>query len=159
MTTHKDTALEIYNKHIALASTDGRLFRKTVMDELMAVLGITLPSAATKYNNCKKQSAPVEGLGRAPTPKGVRKPGNKSKAAVHLQEDNECASVIEIVNGNVARCQSFLTQGDASECFDSKIENWPKSEWVMIWGLGPNSGDTFKLEDGEKEINRYTPGV
>jgi len=155
--TNKDIAIEIYAKHIALASTDGRLFRKTVMDEIMATCGCTLAAAATFYNTAKKGAAPVEGLGRAPVPKGVRKPGGKGKAQVQLQDDNECVSVIELIENNVARCQSFLTQGDASETFDAKIMTWPKSEWVMIWGLGPNSGDIFKLEAGEKEIKRYTP--
>ena len=51
MTTNKDTAVEIYAKHIALASTDGRLFRKTVMDEIMATCGCTLAAAPTFYNN------------------------------------------------------------------------------------------------------------
>ena len=155
MTTNKDTAVEIYAKHIALASTDGRLFRKTVMDEIMATCGCTLAAAATFYNNAKKGATPVEGLGRAPVPKGVRKPGGKGKTQVQLQDDNDCFSVIEIVDGNVARCQAFLMQGDASETFDSKSEAWPRSTWVMIQGLGPNSGDTFKLEAGEKEIKRY----
>ena len=153
----KVRAQEIYNQHLALASTDGRGFRKAVMDQLMSEMGVSLASAATHYNNCKKGSSPVEGLGRAPVPKGVRKPGGKGKAQVQLQDDNECVSVIELIENNVARCQSFLTQGDASETFDAKIMTWPKSEWVMIWGLGPNSGDIFKLEAGEKEIKRYTP--
>ena len=156
MTTNKDTAVEIYAKHIALASTDGRLFRKTVMDEIMATCGCTLAAAATFYNNAKKGATPVEGLGRAPVPKGVRKPGGKGKTQVQLQDDNDCFSVIEIENGNVARCQAFLMQGDASEAFDARIEFTPRNDWVMFQGLGPNSGDTFKLEPGEKEIKRYS---
>ena len=47
-------------------------------------------------------------------------------------------------------------QGDASEAFDARIEFTPRNDWVMIQGLGPNSGDTFKLEPGEKEIKRYS---
>ena len=156
MATNKDIAIEIYAKHIALASTDGRLFRKTVMDEIMATCGCTLAAAATFYNNAKKGATPVEGLGRAPVPKGVRKPGGKGKTQVQLQDDNDCFSVIEIENGNVARCQAFLMQGDASEAFDARIEFTPRNDWVMIQGLGPNSGDVFKLEPGEKEIKRYS---
>jgi hypothetical protein len=151
----KQRAVEIYTQHLLLASTDGRNFRKTVMDQLQAETGCSLAAAATHYNNAKKGATPVEGLGRAPVPKGVRKPGGKGKAQVQLQDDNDCFSVIEIVDGNVARCQAFLMQGDASETFDSKSEAWPRSTWVMIQGLGPNSGDTFKLEAGEKEIKRY----
>ena len=43
--TNKDNAHLIYAKHIALASTDGRLFRKTVMDEI------------SPYFTCKASSA------------------------------------------------------------------------------------------------------
>jgi hypothetical protein len=153
----KQRAIEIYNDHLALASTDGRGFRKTVMDQLMAETGCSLAAAATHYNNAKKQAAPVEGLGRAPAPKGLRKPGGKGKKQEDLQDDNECFTVIEIRDGCVGRCQSFLMQGDASEKFDDKVVAWPHSTWVMIQGLGPNSGDTFKLDTGEKEIKRYEP--
>lgn len=157
----KERAIEIYNQHLALASTDGRSFRKTVMDQLMAETGCSLAAAATHYNNAKK-AAPVEGLGRAPVPKGVRKPGGKGKTQ-DVQPDNECFSLIELVpasNGvTVGRCQAFLLQGDASEAFDEKISWKPAREWVMIQGLGPNHGDTFKLDAGEKEVKRYTPAV
>lgn len=154
----KERALEIYNQHLALASTDGRSFRKTVMDQLMSEMGISLASAATHYNNCKK-AAPVEGLGRAPVSKGVRKPGSsKGKDKVDVPDD-ECFSVLELIpNGeaySVGRCQSFILQGDASEKFDEKVEAWPKASWAMIKGLGPNSGETYKLDSGEKEIKRY----
>lgn len=159
----KERAIEIYNHHIALASTDGRLFRKTVMDQLMAELDISLASAATHYNTAKKLAAPVEGLGRAPAPKGLKRPGaTKGKAEV-LQDDDECFTVIELVTEGkdvlVGRCQSFLMQGDASEKFDEKVEAWPFNTWVLIQGLGPISGETFKLEQGEQEIKRYTPEV
>jgi len=153
----KQRAIEIYNLHLALASTDGRNFRKTVMDQLMAETSCSLAAAATHYNNAKKQAAPVEGLGRAPVPKGIRKPGGKGKKQEDLQDDNECFTVIELRDGTVGRCQSFLMQGDASEKFDDKVVAWPGSSWVMIQGLGPNSGDTFKLDTGEKEIKRYEP--
>ena len=156
----KERAVEIYQQHIALATTDGRLFRKTVMDQLMAETGCSLAAAATHYNNAKK-TAPVEGLGRPAANKNVRKPGaGKGKAAVEIP-DNECFTVLELVKqGNdvtVGRCQSFELQGDASETFDSKAEAWPNVTWVMIQGLGPNHGDTFKLEAGEKEIKRHEP--
>lgn len=153
----KQRAIEIYNHHLALASTDGRAFRKTVMDQLMAETGCSLPASATHYNNAKKQAAPVDGLGRAAAPKGIRKPGGQGKKQEALQDDNECFTVIELRDGSVGRCQSFLLQGDASEKFDSKVEAWPHSSWVMIQGLGPNSGDTFKLNAAEKEIKRYEP--
>lgn len=157
--SNKDKAAEIYAAHISLAASDGRLFRKTVMDEIMATCGCSLAAAATFYNTAKKQAAPVDGLGRAPVPKGLRKPGGTGKVIEQLQDDNDCFTVIEVVNGCVGRCQSFLTQGDASEKFDSKIITWPTATWVMIRGLGPNTGDTFKLDDGEIEIKRHKPEV
>jgi len=156
----KDRALEIYNQHLALATANGRSFRKTVMDQLMAETNCSLAAAATHYNNAKK-SVPVDGLGRAPIAKGVRKATGKGKDK-GVVPDNECFTVIELVpveNGtlHVGRCQSFLLQGDASEKFDEKIEAWPTKSWVMIQGLGPNSGETFKLDSGEKEIKRFAP--
>lgn len=157
----KERAVEIYNQHLALAGTDGRLFRKTVMEQLMSETDCSLAAAATHYNNAKK-TVPVEGLGRAAAPKGVRKAAGKAKPD-ELQPDDQCFTVIELLHdGNafqVGRCQAFLLQGDASESFDSKIEAWPKSDWVMISGLGPNHGDTFKLATGEQEIKRYYPKV
>jgi hypothetical protein len=161
----KERAVEIYTHHIALASTDGRLFRKTVMDQLMAETGCSLAAAATHYNNAKKGSAPIEGLGRAPVAPGVRKMGgSKPKQGEVLIPDEDCFTVIELVqhgpgSETVGRCQSFILQGDASEKFDSKKEFWPNSVWVMIKGLGPNTGDTYKLDPGEKEIKRYTPAT
>lgn len=156
----KQRALEIYNQHIALAATDGRLFRKTVMDQLMAETGCSLAAAATHYNNAKK-TAPVEGLGRAPVTKGARKISVGKGKTAELVPDNECFAVIELVTNNdetvVGRTQSFIYQGEAGEVFEDKVEAWPKSTWVMIQGLGPNSGEVYKLEPGEKEIRSYHP--
>lgn len=163
MSNSKVRAQEIYNEHIHLASTDGRLFRKTVMDQMMVELGISLASSATLYNNAKK-AAPVEGLGRATAPVGLKKPGvtgSKAKAG-QVCDDNDCFAVIELVPSSgdsftVGRTQAFLMQGDASEKFDEKISYWPNSHWIMISGLGPNHSDTFKLDAGEKEIKVYHP--
>ncbi len=154
----KERALEIYNQHLALASTDGRNFRKTVMDQLMTETGCSLAAAATHYNNAKK-AVPVEGLGRAPIPKGVRKAPGKGKDKA-LVPDNECFTVLELIPSDgtvfhVGRCQSFIMQGDASEKFDEKVEAWPLISWAMVQGLGPNSGESYKLDAGEKEIKRY----
>jgi hypothetical protein len=158
----KQRAVEIYNQHIEIAKTDGRLFRKTVMDQLMAETGCSLAAAATHYNNAKKGSAPIEGLGRAPVPKGVQRPGaKKGKPGEVLVADEDCFTVIELIQDGggetVGRCQSFILQGDASEKFDEKVGFWPNSTWVLIQGLGPNHGDNYKLDTGEKELKRYTP--
>lgn len=157
----KDRALELYQEHIALASTDGRLFRKTVMEQLMAETGCSLAAAATHYNTAKKANPAIEGLGRAPAPKGLVKSGGKEGTKPkkeQIQDDDECFSVLELVKcGNeytVGRCQSFLMQGDASEKFDQKSTAWPSCNWVLIKGLGPNAGESYRLDSGEKEIKR-----
>lgn len=163
MSNIKERALEIYNQHIALASTDGRLFRKTVLDQLQAETGCTLAGAATHYNNAKKASAPVEGLGRAPVSKNVRRPGANKGKPEEPQDEDECFTVIELLKHNdgvtVGRCRSHLLQGDASEEFDDRVQWKPRNEWVMIKGIGPNHGDNFKLGSSEVEIKRYTPEV
>ena len=156
-------AQEIFNQHLALASTDGRGFRKAVMDQLMSEMGVTLASAATHYNNCKKAAVPIEGLGRAPVAKGVRKPGAGKAKGEEMQDEDECYTVLELLKHKdgttVGRCRSHLLQGDASEDFDERIQYGPAAVWLMIKGLGPNHGDNFKLSDGEVEIKRYTPTV
>ena len=158
----KKRAVEIYQQHIALAASDGRLFRKTVMDQLIAETGCSLAAAATHYNNSKKD-IPVDGLGRPPVSKNTRRPGATQES--DTDEDNvpesECFTVLELLKFadelSTGRSASFEMQGDASEVFDSKVTFWPKSTWVMSSGLGPNPGDTFKLKAGEKEIKRHTP--
>lgn len=159
----KERALALYQEHIELAKTDGRLFRKTIMETLQKEFpGMSVAGAATHYNNAKKAN-PVEGLGRAPVPAGVRRPGGRGKKQEPMLDDNECFSVLELVGEadalSVARCQSFAFQGEAGETFERKAESWPNSIWVLIQGLGPNSGDSYRLEPGEKEIRRYTPEV
>ena len=159
----KDVAIQVYEKHIALASTDGRLFRKTVREELMATTGCSESAASTHYNNAKKHhentQGAIPGLGRQQPTKGARRVSTtKSTTIVEEVPENECFTVIELLQGDlVGRMQSFVLQGDASETLDSKSAAWPNSTWVMIQGMGPNPGDDFKLGEGEKEIRRYTP--
>ena len=157
----KQRAAEIYQEHIALASTDGRLFRKTVLSQLMAETGCSIAAAATHYNFAKKAS-PVEGLGRVPTPAGVRKvSGGRARRQPELTPDDQCFAVMELVGESgseeVGRYQSFLLQGDASEKFDEKVAAWPGATWVMIQGLGPNNGESFRLGGQERVIKRYDP--
>lgn len=155
----KDCAVELFNQHIALATQDGRLFRKTVMDELKEKTGCSQATAATNYNYAKKMAAPIAGLGRSPASKTLQKAGGSTKQVIEIQDDNDCFSVLELFkNGStevVGRCQSFLIQGDASESFDKKIEAWPKSTWVLIQGLGPNHNEQYRLDAGEREVKRY----
>lgn len=163
MSNIKERALAIYNSHLELIATSGTVFRKTVINQIMSEFNVSLASASTHYNNCKKASAPIEGLGRAPVSKNVRRPGSNRKQQEELQDDNECFTVIELLKHNdgitVGRCRSHLMQGDASEDFDERIQYKPRNVWIMIQGLGPNHGDNFKLSAGEREIKRYTPDV
>lgn len=158
----KDRAIELYNQHLALAGTDGRSFRKLVMDQLMSEMGVTLASAATHYNNAKKASAPVKGLGRPAQSPSVRRPGAKGKEET-LQDDDECFTVLELLKHEddytVGRCRSHLMQGDASEDFDDRTKFAPRTTWLMIRGLGPSHGNVFKLSPTEVEIKRYTPAT
>lgn len=159
MTSNKDIAMNIYLESSNLAEQDKKNFRKTVMEKIMFATGCSLAASATYYNNCKK-SIPINGVGRTVSGRVVKKSSGKNELQVELQPDNECFTVIELVeddDGNeiVGRCQSFLTQGDASEHFDERVHLFGKSKWMMIQGLGPNSGDTFKLSLDEKEIKRH----
>lgn len=159
----KERAIELFNEHIALATTDGRKFRKTIMETLMAETGCTEAAAATHYNQAKKQAAPIEGLGRAPVSKNVKRPSSRGRVQEDVQDDDECYTVLELLKHEdcvtVGRCRSYLLQGDASEAFDERVDYNPNNEWVMIKGLGPLHGETYKLSATEKEIKRYTPAV
>lgn len=153
----RNIAIGLFNQHLALAATDGTLFRRTVMDALKATTGCSQAAAATHYNTAKKLAAPINGLGRVPVAKGVRKISNITTKVVEPDvPDNECFTVIELLdNGTVGRCYPYILQGDASECFDIKFETWKQSTWIMIQGLGPNHGEVFKLAEDELEIKRH----
>lgn len=154
----KERAIELYLEHIALATTDGRLFRATVMEKLMQELNISIASAATHYNTAKKLH-PVEGLGRVPLAPGVKKlstkPVTQKVDAASIPEE-DCFTVVEYTNRNgshfVGCTQSFVLQGEASEYFDERVALWPQFNWLMIKGLGPNPGEEIKKE---VEIKRH----
>ena len=158
MSDTRTRAIEIYQQHIALAATDGRLFRKIVMEQIMSECNVSRPSAATHYNNAKK-SNPVEGLGRPTVTKGARKIVVGKGKVQDIIPDEECYTVLELEgeDQSVSRTQSFDLQGDASESFDKKIVAWPRTTWVLVKGLGPNPGETFALDEGEQEVKRYSP--
>lgn len=157
--TTKEICTEIFLKHIDMATKDGKIFRRLVMEEMKVVLPCSQSAAATNYNNCKKAYGPIEGLGRAPLPKGARRMGKGNSQDTDIP-DNDCFTVIELIpigddNFSVGRCQSFIMQGDASELFDLRIQTFPNNRWIMIQGLGPNHGDYYKLAAEETEIKRY----
>ena len=149
-------AQQLFSEHIELAHAGkGKEFRRIILNTLVKEYNCTISSAATAYNSAKKNSPPIEGLGRPPIPSGVVKFGTDYIAPA-LQDENECFTVVEVINGNVCRSQSFLMQGDCSEEFDMKVLHHPKSNWYMIKGLGPNPIDNFILEEGEEIIKTNT---
>jgi hypothetical protein len=158
----KERAVEIYAQHLALASTDGRSFRKTVMDQLMSETGCSLAAAATHYNNAKKAAPTVEGLGRAAVPKTVRKMP-KGKSEDPEVEDNECFTVLEVlIDGSshtVGRTHSYEGLGLAKIKLGECLTRTPTATWYLIQGLGPNHGDTFKIAAGEKVLEQHSPKV
>lgn len=163
MTTPKERALALFIEHIAVAPVNGTLFRTTIMNALKEEFGVSQASAATLYNNIKKSQPPIEGLGRTAVSANVRKPGSKGNVGEALQPDEECFTVLELLTHKegttVGRCRSHLMQGDASEDFDERAAWAPLTTWIMIQGLGPITGDNYKLGVGEAEIKRYTPAT
>lgn len=161
MSSIKERAMEIYKEHLHLASTNGKVFRKTVMDQLMQEFGASLASVATHYNNCKKSGPVIEGLGRAAVPKTARKMSTKSKQDEPEIEDDDCFTVIEILqhenNRSVGRTHSFEGLGLARIKLKECITRTPAVSWVLIQGLGPNHGDTYKLGAGEKLLDEHNP--
>lgn len=154
----KTRARELWKEHQGIASSNPRLFRKTIMDTLIQEFGCSVASAATQYNNVKNESAPVDGLGRASTARTVRRaaPGRTAEPEV---DDDDCFSLVELIKKDsglsVGRTRTFILQGDASESFDSAVTAYPNSSWVMLQGLGPMHGETYRLRGKEKEIRRY----
>ena len=163
--SNKQRSTEIFMQHIHLATTDGRLFRKTVLDQMIAEMGCSVASAATRYNDVFKAirvTSPhlVEGLGR------VKKTAAQVARNTPVDDEDDAEldrvySVVEVIARGgkqvVGRTQCFIMQGDASECFDSRVGGWPGSEWYLIQGMGPMHGDTYRLRPRETEIKHWAP--
>ncbi len=160
MPTTRERAIEIYQQHRALLDQDRRLFRKTVMDQLQSELGISLPSAATHYNTARQHFSPATDT--ATTQTRVVRPGRGTGGrGTAVKPDNQCYAVIELVADDsgstvVGRYRSFLDREPAEQTYQQRVIAWPQSNWVMIRGLGPNSGDPYRLDSGEVELRRYS---
>ena len=162
--SNQTRAMEIFNQHLAMASVDGRTFRRTVREQIMAELGSSGSAASTYYNNCKKEHeekvGEIPGLGRGHVAPGNRKvePAHSPKPMIDEEVPEElCFTVLEVDNlGEVGRTQSFIFQEDAGECLKSRRVSWPKSTWVLVQGLGPNPGEIYKRINGT-ELGRYSP--
>jgi hypothetical protein len=158
MTNIRIAASEIYKKHMTIAATDGRMFRKTVMDEIISSFNLTTASAATHYNNCKKSLPIIEGLGRALVTKSPRK-SSKGKTLDPIVPDNECYTALEILNVDtklsVGRTYSFEGLGLARIKFKECVARFPNATWQLINGLGPITGDSYALAQGETVVDNY----
>lgn len=153
----KDRARQLWDQNLHLASTDPRQFRKIIMDTLIQEYQCSIASASTQYNNIKNESPPVPGLGRKKVNSAIKASSTVVEPEV---DDDDCYSVIELVGESlksVGRTRSFILQGDASECFDSAVESYPESSWVLIQGLGPVHNEAYRLRGREREIKTYSP--
>lgn len=160
MASHRERAIEIYQQHCALLDQDRRLFRKTVMDQLQSELGISLPSAATHYNTARQHFNPALATTADPAVRVVR-PGGTPRKKTAVKPDDQCYAVIEITADSsgtavVGRYRSFLERPEAENYYQTRMVTWPGSTWVLVNGLGPNSGDPYRLEAGERELRRYS---
>lgn len=155
MMSLKERAQELWNQRVATAAKDPRAFRGGIIETLKAEFGCSTATASTQYNNVKKRSPPVEGLGRAP---GVKRQPKAVNPVETEDADSACYSVIELTphgkSYQVGRTRAFILQGDASEIYDTACQSYPNSVWVMIKGIGPFHGDSYRLASGEYEIKR-----
>jgi hypothetical protein len=169
MTTAKERAVELFNANIGMIEEINQTeFRRHVMNTLIEEFStpekeMTIAAAATHYNNAKKLAESqglVSGLGRStPAPVAgttIIKP--KKTVEKKTIDDDACFTVVEVVGGETRRTMSFIANGDASEHFEACYLSFPEhsKNWRLIQGLGPNSGEPFRLQAGEKDITIET---
>lgn len=148
---------QLFHEHSELISSDPILFRKRVVRHLKERTGWERTDALQEYERVlkffKKENPEfVAPLFDAAAARKAEKTKKKD-----LQPDDECYSILEILQESiVGRCQSFLTEDEARDKFNKKCALWPNTMWVLIKGLGPNSGDKYKLEAGEIELQCYS---
>jgi len=160
VSSHRERAIEIYQQHQALLTTDRRLFRKTVMDQLQSELKISVASAATHYNSARQHFNPDTAAPADPTVRVIR-PGGTVRKKAAIKPDDQCYAVMELTadgSGStvVGRYRSFLERTPAENYYQTRMVTWPNSTWVLVNGLGPNSGDPYRLSAGERELRRYS---
>lgn len=147
---------KLFQEHSALILTDPTLFRKRVIRFLKDRTGWERSDAVQEYERVLKQLKHSNYEFVAPLFDAAAAKRAQRTAKKDMQPDDECYSVIEIMSDEtVGRCQSFLTLQEAEEKYNSKVNLWPNSTWVLIGGLGPNSADRYRLEEGERELMRH----
>lgn len=147
---------ELFHEHSALILSDPTLFRKRVIRYLKERTGWERTDAVQEYERVLKQLKHSDYEFVAPLFDAAAAKRALRSSKKELKPDDECFSVIEIMSDQtVGRCQCFLTLPEAEEKYNSKVSLWPNSTWVLIGGLGPNSADRYRLEEGERELKRH----
>lgn len=156
-TDAKTRVLELFYENLDMVKTNQTEFRRKVMQSLIADCSttdkrMTEAAAATHYNNAKKiaeKAGAVEGLGRTNTVSTTERKNNKDMPF----DDSDCITILEIINNNVTRTQSFLDEELARNKLKERLSAKIPTTWKIIKGLGPNVGDTYKLTEEEYELS------
>jgi hypothetical protein len=85
--TKKEQAFKIFDAKLKMRAAgkfdSNKAFRRACLDEMVKKIGVSIPSAATMYNQAKQAAEadnPSLGLGRDPKKVVVKKPKAKAKA-------------------------------------------------------------------------------
>jgi len=155
----KVRAYEIFVENLHIAETNQTIFRRLVVDTIIAEFAtverpMSLAASAAHYNTAKKLAESkglVSGLGRPPKDPSQSKP-EKLNGSKQPFDDEDCFTVLEIVNGVVTRTGSFLNEELARKKLAERRSSKFPTTWKFIKGLGPNVGDTYKLGDLEVDL-------
>lgn len=148
----KIRANQLFHDHLHMIANSQTEFRRAVMQALIDEgIVTTVAAAATHYNNAKKaaeRSGHVTGLGRTQATASSDKKSSKDI----LISDDECFTVLEILDNVVVRTESFAAEEPARKKYKERLSGRIPAVWKLITGLGPNVGDTYRLLDGESEL-------
>lgn len=145
-------AITLFNENMYMINESQTQFRKKVMQTLMAEFNISQAASATHYNNAKKlaeKDGIIVGLGRGSDAVGDRRRSNPNDRLIH---DDDCFTVLEVIDDAVTRTQSFIDEELARTKLKERLSAKIPTTWKLIRGLGPNVGDTYKLSESEKEL-------
>ena len=156
----KARAYEIFLEHLPKAEINQTTFRRLVVDLIIAEFStpekpMSLAASASHYNTAKKRAEAegrVTGLGRPPKdPNEVAKEKATSSTKPPF-DDEDCITVLEIIDGVVTRTGSYLDEAFARQELAKRRSSRFPTTWKIIKGLGPNVGDVYKLLDGEYDM-------
>ena len=147
----------LFVEHRGLIQTDALLFRKRVVKALRAITGLDRTKAIREYEGILQFYSSTEPTFVEPILRSIAEDKVRKKNRVILQADEDCYSVIEVLDDNtVGRCQSFLTRSEAESKYTTRCQVYPNANWVLIRGLGPISDDDYRLGEGEVELSKYS---